>query len=96
MRSLRDLLIFVLCGTGLIVWGAITALSPGAVEVSDAGSPYWTIPLGAAMIAAGVVLRRLSGRHRAPHRSSEQAAGPTAGTARERPRPAQDDTPPAP
>ena len=76
MRSLRDLLIFILCGTGLVLWGTITALSPGASEITDAGSPYWTIPLGVAMVAAGIALEARSRRRR---RTPAQAADPVAG-----------------
>ncbi|GAB3452453.1 hypothetical protein GCM10027570_30620 [Streptomonospora sediminis] len=96
MQSLRDLLIFVLCGFALIVWGFITLLSPGAADITSAGSPYWTIPLGALMIAAGFAVRSIARRRRgtaAPGRTETEAAA--AGTEDESRGPG-DAAPPAP
>ncbi|KII00350.1 hypothetical protein LP52_02000 [Streptomonospora alba] len=92
MRSLRDTLIFVLCGIALVVWGTITLLSPGAAEVTDAGSPYWTIPLGALMLAAGIVLNAYSRARR--RREAAAPSGRREGP--DRPRGPEGTAPPAP
>ncbi|MDT0302860.1 hypothetical protein [Streptomonospora wellingtoniae] len=101
MRSLRDLVIFVLCGIALIVWGIITLLSPGAVEVASAGSPYWTIPLGVAMLAAGIALDARARRRRSaavgtrrPVPSAQSGSG-AAAPAEEGPRGPEGTAPPA-
>ncbi|GAA1785204.1 hypothetical protein [Streptomonospora arabica] len=104
MRSLRDLAIFVLCGSALIVWGIITLLSPGAVEVASAGSPYWTIPLGAAMLAAGLALDSRARRRRSaaartpgpvPPARTERPEADAAAPAEEGPRGPEGTAPPA-
>ncbi|MUL43523.1 hypothetical protein FZ103_20510 [Streptomonospora sp. PA3] len=83
MRSLRDMLIFVFCGIALIVWGVITLLSPGAAAVASAGSPYWTIPLGIAMLAAGFALDAVSRRRRRRAAAAQPGSEADAAPARE-------------
>ncbi|MDA0567109.1 hypothetical protein LG943_22720 [Streptomonospora sp. S1-112] len=80
MRAVRDTVIFVLCGLALLVWGLITLLSPGApadLTFSDAAARYWTIPVGAAMLATGIVFYVRGGRRRprTPARGADPADG---------------------